>query len=131
MLTIHHSINICLRKEPLKNVICTLPNVKTVPQLRWSGLLLKIKNIHAGNRQKFHHYDTFVSVEYNVIRDSNEGCVPDISLSFRGEVRDTSGNNAAVEFISDGTAFFDGSNRLYISKCKETPPPPVKVIDDV
>ena len=37
-------------------------------------------------------------------------------MSFRGEVRDTSGNNASVEFISDGTAFFDGSNRLYISK---------------
>ena len=74
--------------------------------------------ILGGNILKFNHYHTFVSVEYNVSRDSNEGCGPDISLSFRGEVRDTSGNNASVEFISDGTAFFDGSNRLYISKYK-------------
>ncbi|XP_078310119.1 uncharacterized protein LOC111137249 isoform X7 [Crassostrea virginica] len=59
-----------------------------------------------------------MEVGYNGGRDSNEGCGPDISLSFRGGVRDTSGNRAAVDYngvdVSDGTAFFDGSNRLYI-----------------
>lgn len=45
-------------------------------------------------------------------------CTPDISLSFQGGVRDTSGNGAAVDYygvdVADGTAYFDGSNRLYI-----------------
>ncbi|XP_022343438.2 asparagine-rich protein-like isoform X2 [Crassostrea virginica] len=57
-------------------------------------------------------------IGYNGGRDNNKGCGPDMSLSFRGGVRDTSGNRAAVDYygvdVSDGTAFFDGSNRLYI-----------------
>ena len=78
----------------------------------------KFKLYLGGNIHKCHHNHTFVSVGYNGGRDSNEGCGPDISLSFRGGVRDTSGNRAAVDYngvdVSDGTAFFDGSNRLYI-----------------
>nr|XP_022344342.1 asparagine-rich protein-like isoform X2 [Crassostrea virginica] len=61
-------------------------------------------------------------VGHNVGRDNNEGCGPDISLSFRGGVRDTSGNRAAVDYsgvaLVNGTACFDGSSRLYIWRYK-------------
>nr|XP_022344345.1 uncharacterized protein LOC111137251 isoform X2 [Crassostrea virginica] len=51
-------------------------------------------------------------------RYSNKGCRPDISLSFRGGVRDISFNRAAVYYtgvdVYNDTAFFKGSNRLLI-----------------
>ena len=43
-------------------------------------------------------------------------------MSFRGGVRDTSGNRAAVDYtgvdVYDDTAFFDGRNRLLIWRYK-------------
>ncbi|XP_078310114.1 uncharacterized protein LOC111137249 isoform X2 [Crassostrea virginica] len=63
-----------------------------------------------------------IEVGHNVGRDNNKGCGPDISLSFRGGVRDTSGNRAAVDYsgvaLVNGTACFDGSSRLYIWRYK-------------
>lgn len=57
-------------------------------------------------------------VGYNAGRTRDGVCTPDISLKFQGGVRDTSGNGAAVDYygvdVADGTAYFDGNNRLYI-----------------
>ena len=106
-----------MRKEPLKNVIFPLPTVEKVPQLDEIANYWKFKLYLGGNIQKFHHDHTFVSDPY-FKRYSNKGCRPDISLSFRGGVRDISFNRAAVYYtgvdVYNDTAFFKGSNRLLI-----------------